>query len=857
MSLNWRIALGALWLGCCACTEFPTIPENVCGNHVIDRDHEDCDTFGLFPGSKCREPGMENECRYECSLDDKGKQYLCPAGWGCDQESICRPPSNQFVETALWSDVGAWTLNAGDFDGDGREDVMSSEPLDATGATRLRFNYFDAQGALSETRLFPKSVRSPTINQISGDANSDIAFTTEALGLMYGRRDRSWVPEVFSSYRRANASVRLVGVYDDYVERSYSFTNLLTTVAGTGFYLGNSETGKLELRLGVSGSIDELAGDLVSGNVFEDEKHSPCLEPVFAMRGAQHFNVVDTCDTGTTGNVVWRAQFLLREIALDPPAAIDVAPQLVDLNNDDHLDVLLGADGQPYVSYGDGVKLSVATPYTDHAQDPAFPPGTPLAVADFSGDRAPDFVYPDRLVVSTTAYDGAVPVYQEIGNSRTTPWTVAKIADFNGNKLPDVVAASTGSLNLDFFNGTNSVNLAPFVVSTSAPVQFLSAGDVDGDLITDLALFEVPPAHETVSKLKVAFGNAFAPLATPLAVGQIDGVESLGSYRNGGMDNLAVCSSDNVGEARNGALTLLSGGPDRLPFAPLSLTEFSSNGSVEDAVALAVVSGQFSGEGQTDLVALGSFDLSPTPPPIDFWWVPAIAAQGATPSRLPIKLDPRLTPVTFWVDTRTVSADVASTAADFDGVAGDEAIFAMPADGGSHCGVLLIGTRPGGMFGSDVRKPVIINEPCADPQISALKFSEHPELAQRRGADLALLTGRSNADDRHLYVLFNDGQGGFSSQDTVRVSGEDSPQAFTVLPVQQGNAGLAYITKAALNVVHRASAREFSAPDTVPGGVTVNNGTGIVAADVNGDHLSDLVFSEAGTLRVLKAGLVP
>jgi hypothetical protein len=37
--------------------------------------------------------------------------------------------------------------------------------------------------------------------------------------------------------------------------------------------------------------------------------------------------------------------------------------------------------------------------------------------------------------------------------------------------------------------------------------------------------------------------------------------------------------------------------------------------------------------------------------------------------------------------------------------------------------------------------------------------------------------------------------------------------------------------------------------------VTVTNGTGIVAADVNGDQLSDVIFSESGKLRVLKAGL--
>jgi hypothetical protein len=60
-----------------------------------------------------------------------------------------------------------------------------------------------------------------------------------------------------------------------------------------------------------------------------------------------------------------------------------------------------------------------------------------------------------------------------------------------------------------------------------------------------------------------------------------------------------------------------------------------------------------------------------------------------------------------------------------------------------------------------------------------------------------------------------------------------------------------------LRVVHAPEARVFAEPQFLPGGVSVSNGTGIVAADVNGDHLIDLVFSESGKLHVLKAGLEP
>ncbi len=55
------------------------------------------------------------------------------------------------------------------------------------------------------------------------------------------------------------------------------------------------------------------------------------------MRGATHFSIVDVCDTDEVGTTFWRAHFILSEIALQPPAGIDAAPQVLDLNGDGHL----------------------------------------------------------------------------------------------------------------------------------------------------------------------------------------------------------------------------------------------------------------------------------------------------------------------------------------------------------------------------------------------------------------------------------------------------------------------------------------------------------------------------------------
>ena len=852
---RWPLfALGSFWLLASACKEFPSIAASGCGNHVVDGS-ESCDGFPRLGGSSCRPPGSAFECQFDCSVHEGGRREQCPSGWGCDLDSVCREPSGEFTKAAAALEVGAWSLTSGDFDGDGRDDVMSSEPLDAIGETRLRFFYFDEKGALSDARPFAKSLISPTIKEISGDAASDLVFSQSALGMMFGRTDRNWLPETFSSYRVPNATVRVVGVHDRSVELSPPFASLITYPWGTGFYLADTNSGLLTERVHVVGKVADLVGDVVSGNIIEDIKHSPCLEPVFAMRGAKRFNVVDICDTDEGGTLVWREKGngQLFQIALEPPAAIDSAPQVLDLNGDGHLDVLLGAGGRPYAAYGDGSSLATAVPFANFDAQSFFFQATPLAVADFTGDGALDFVFADGLLSSTTAYLGATPRYTAIAHRLSAPWTAAKIADFNGNGKLDIVAASSGSLNFEFFNGTGTQYFTESIVSTSAAVQLLTAGDFDGDSITDLALFEVPPPGQDKSTLKISFGAAFAPLAAPVAVAQVVRPEALSSFASNGRANLTICSNELIASVPNGALTLLAGGPDRVPFAPFTLTEFSSMGTVQDAGAYAVVAGNFTKVDQPDLIALafypgGSLGVQPTN---DVWSLPAITTPGSFPQRLPEALHQRLNPLTFSENQANFSADVAGASADLDGDQRDEAIFAMPADGGAHCGVLWLGADSAGSFGSAKRVPAIIDEPCGDPQIIPVNADDD------EFTDLALLTGSRDADDRHLYVLWNDGSGRFSGTDVALVSAGDSPQAFTVLPHAGANPDFAYVTKNFLRVVQRPGPREFAPPSDlpVPMNLSLNGGSGITAADVNGDHVTDLVFAESGKLSVLRARL--
>ena len=351
--MKWvRVACLAFVPGIQACAVLPEIPSGECGNGVIDRDNgEDCDTFAVGEDALCRSKGSVNECRLDCSRLGSGKRRPCPGDWGCNLDDICRPQTESFeqrVDVAL-SDGGR--LLSADFDGDRRADVVSMEPMDTLGATHLRFHYFDDRAKLEQSIAFPKLLFSPLLAELSGDQQSDVAYSDGRVGLLLGQ-GRSWVPETFGSYRLRDSQVRMIAVSDLLINGSSSVV-ALTTLAGQppGFYVPNGPD-TLFLIGELPGPPEALMGAPASGNVLEDASNSPCSEAVLALRGAEQFQLVDFCTHGEQGELAWRSPVETRTVTLSPAAAIDAAAQIVDVDGDGHLDVLIGAGGRPYLARG-------------------------------------------------------------------------------------------------------------------------------------------------------------------------------------------------------------------------------------------------------------------------------------------------------------------------------------------------------------------------------------------------------------------------------------------------------------------------------------------------------------------------
>lgn len=835
------------------CADLPDIPAGTCGNHVVEAG-EDCD--GLAPGSAmaCISKGSVGECHLDCGRGSDGRRPDCPADWGCNLQGICRPSAGAFEASSKIKLGGAWSLATGDFDGDGRAEVLSLERPDIAAGTKLQFHYFDETGALAETRAFPKRMVSPVVVPHPGtDSRSDLVFIDPrlAVSVLPGQTDRSLVPESFASYYFRGATVRILPVGDAPIGDSSAIV-MLTSIGGVpGLYVP-ADSGILRHAGELPGALGALVGEPASGNLIEDRQTSPCRELVLAARDATSFSIIDTC-TRTGATIVWRDRFLETIVDLVPPAPIDVAPVLVDLDGDGHLDVLIGAAGKTYVAMGDGRELGSAVPFQLEVLGPVDdgPRDTPmpLAAGDVTGDGAADLVFGNGLLLSAGAAQGGVPLFLPGPNHPGAPWTVAVIADLNGNGKVDVAAASRDGVGVDFLNGTGTSSLFAFSIPTDAPVEFLVATDLDGDLIDDLAFTEPSRAETERDGLFIAFGSPAGPPAAPTPVARIARIEELSALVELGVGNLTVASTETGADGPTGVLAVLSHSGDRLPSAPYELVSISPTGAIMHGLAAALTVGPFTAPGRADVMALASGG-SPQDNDYHFWLLPPLETAEGPASSVSGQIDPRLTPV--YSTGSDIGVSLTAAAADVDGDGRAEALWVMPADDRAHCGLVVVGAPADGAGEVVVRSTLVIEEPCLRPQFVPVDADGDGHI------DLALLTGGPGAPERKILVLWNDGTGGFgSSALTILNAAAESPEQFTVLPATASHAiAFAYVTdRAALEVDATSSGgRTFGPPRPL---LALEGGSGIVAADVNGDRVTDLVLAASGNLLVLQAGLVP
>lgn len=842
--MSRRAALFALLSGLWGCTSFPRIEANECGNAVLEPE-EDCDTFVNKPGTVCRGPGVVGACHYDCTGAD-GTRPICPDGMGCSADGICRSATGRFEPAKpLSSDLSSWVSTA-DFDGDGRMDVISSEPEDQLQQARFRIHYFDLDTRLVETRVFPRVSTRPLVRRLNRDDTDDLVFSNFRVGMMRGREDRSFLPATFSSYVVDAAELRAVSVSDTAVnELGVLGIVVFTALKGIpGIYVPIQNSAELDIRVSLEHPVSELLAPPLAAPLVTSID-SPCDEVVYGWRGERSVHVLDMCQLATDPLDVenkWRDLPRQQDVSLPRGLTLASAPIAADVNGDGNLDLLLNDGQNTYLSRGDGAQLeSEARLLLVSLEGEDTPRSLPtlLGAGDITGDGAADFVIPLGVIGSRKSLVDGSNVYFETFANTSRPWTTAFVGDLNANGFPDIIAATEGEDGLSFVNGSGGPFALGSSITTRGPVRFLTTGDFDGDLIGDIAYVEGGITGGS-DLLTMAYGARDGLPLQPVRVAEVANVEQLGRQRALGVDDVFTTSSDWVGGRSRGKYTLFAGDTSRLPFAPYSLVNFNAK-TVIDEVAPALMLGHFVSPAQDDVLALGATN---TVEPWDLWLLPNIVAGNDPPRLLAPARAAR--PTGFTTQERNgPRLSVAGVAADLDGNGLDEALWLMPAPDGT-CSLLVYSVNARAERAS-LESQLMLDRPCGSPQLLTR------DLNTDGRTDLILLIGDGVSAPRSLQILWNDGDG-FSLDERSFVTPPDDQEvrAFALFPNDAVKLGLVTDTDA-----FTATTREDSRAWIVTRlpGPQLEDARSIVVTDPNGDGFWDIVVADASGLWLSKAEL--
>lgn len=875
------------------CANLAAIPSGTCGNGVVD-DNEDCDTFP----AACGKPGTATACRLTCSATSP-----CPSGWGCSVQGICRQPTGNFDAPGPPGSTGTASMLVGDFDGDGRKDIVGVSTRGSGGDAKLRIAYFGDNAILQRILPLASPVSSVSVRDVDGDGRDDLFAVAEGADILRGRADRTFVPVLFPSFS-------IPGKGQPFVARQVE-RPLPGGQSSAQFFVSADPTGNTAVVLLSEGPefairVPEPYATLASPPVWAAagawDKALPTAEPFHCGEVYLPFNgangsrvyVYDLCTApgGPDGQLAWRPGVTpAAVIPIPPPAKItgrvllaDVGTALSDLPAtpgrrgfavrmaDGKLDVVVGTDQGVFVaaqrlpdSNGliKGLRFDPPGRVTDAGDVDLFD-SAPLFVGDLSGDKFADFVFPEGIVyaVPPASKLDRDPADFEVAFTSSRRWTTIAVGHLNADPLVDLALASGDAPDIDVFLGSANGLLSKFSVATSGYARDLEIDDFDGDKAGDIAFIQTRGSRE---ELGVAYGTPTGAPSTPIVAGEIEGVfalKSLGERGGAGQNTLALWL-DRGAETKVAAL-LPSG--EREPRAPLLFTDRGTtrtvpSGNLRDWLPIASVlapvtrAPEANKRPELDIVSLVlgfTYSRAEGRPadrhPIGIW---SAGETGALSFALPKETVP--------LDDSSADDVLATRAASGD--------LDKPGVDPKHEVVVVKRTRSGASTLSIYRgsKPTAV--PLTGVELTVSAAIELRDIDGDGLLDLVLYSGAELA--RQTYVGFNDGAGGISLPVVPLAIPEDPSHpgetarsvadvaVAGVSPMQPGTTAprdLLVLTATRLLLMRRTGNRQFQTRDiTAASGLTgMSAATGLAVGDFDGDGVEDVAIAEEGAIRILR-----
>ncbi len=895
------LAVAALFFNCAT---LESIPSGTCGNGVVDAT-EDCDTFPAARTALCGGPSEgAAACRLHCGKQASGDTLACPDGWGCGVSGVCRAPTGTFATSLPAVSAGLTDLAVGDFDGDGRQDILGSTPRTDENASRVRVHYFDDVAGLAQVVPLPSQLISPIVLDFDHDGRDDIAFGLGigsgpgGLGVVTGLANRDFRSVLFPGVTAETAEVIPISVRASSTQlmpngRQSEILLFGRSASGAALTSLDAEAGRNDKLLNrvVPVSSEAVVGRPIAARLFDAEPLSTCGEIAMAVEAASEslVYVLSPCTIGDPSSQVikWEGTAARGLVKLKVPSHLKPNGLfLVDFNFDDHIDIVVSTDVGLYVTLNTGSAFSTGFTPVDLQAEVAN--ATLRGIADLNADHIVDYVSDGVIFLSTKKSNpsdaGSADAATDGGGSSSTykiaafaaagGWSDAVIGKFNGDEFLDVATTRADSPDVTIFAGSRSSAFTPFTVPTETAVEQIVKGDFDGDQVSDLAIAEATSVAGT-SDLAIAYGRAIGGPEPARVVGSVAQPQSMFAVRNegGAFDDLGLYAfgAKLASGLRPTAVTFVGGSGDRQTLAPLLYLDRASTAPAlnyaksRQWVPGSLVAGHFHTANLTDVFASAlAYDGPRTGANSDATsagsWEALADPKAQGGLRDPVQLKALGEPLQV-ASLQGLARNLAFAKGDLDNADDklDEIVLVTNERGGSGSSLRVVRRSPG------AAPPVPTMLPDAIPPGAKL------ELFDVDGDGFRDLVGMFGPKDSvQVQVRLNDGKGNFGavgvSVSLVAPAGApaatQNAKAFAAITVGGAPAigsgrlsrSLAIVTARGLWLAAlRSDKSAFDAIDLTAkfGTAGLRAATGVAAGDFNGDGVEDLAVADDGALRVM------
>lgn len=560
----------ALVLAAAGCANFEAIPEDTCGNGVVEGDREDCDL--LTPNRDvCSPPGSANACRFVCSASK-----ICPTGSTCVQSTgtCVRETLDLGAPIRIVDGVNATNIDMSDTDGNGSFETFVS--YNAEDATRFFFEVPSTRAMsgivprrIPEWPVPPRSTRS--FSTATGGLSSRQGILAPiATGLTMVHRDEGGTVQPDARFGAVtidgvSSNVAANGTHSAVLRRklgrkgivrdglAFASNTATGVVVGAGWQAPDpADISACTDRGGFLKRVDGRSADIAFVGGANIVEASPCDELVVIFKngstedGVAHF--FESCDANACPLPSGVAD---RTVALTPPAGRTgflTEATAADIDGDGHVDLIaawrLGSAETAgtrqktftlHLGFGDGT-FSGAIPFTVkllNTDQELFESAAGLTTfrerRDIDGvesgrtfaiisDRVLRF---DGDLVPQPSGIGTVEAYQVSWPTGASRWESPVADDLDRDGVLDVVL--TNGPRIFVLRGNGFGSFGTTVIEAGAPIRSKAIGDYDGDGLLDLAitreLFTSSDATQgDAVTLEVAYGLGAARLGAWLPV---------------------------------------------------------------------------------------------------------------------------------------------------------------------------------------------------------------------------------------------------------------------------------------------------------------------------------------------------